>query len=288
MSVEGSDEPYPGEVKDSSDQPARLRDQGGRQRDTAAARRDEHAARRDEAAAARDQDSHRRVGSYSPSDAAPGIDAQLAAMLRAADADRGYAHIDRVAAGNDRADAAIDRQEALADRMAAARDRRQASLDGLTGVYNREAGMVELNRDVARAARTGRQLVVAFLDVDHLKSINDRHGHAAGDRALIAVADTLTTVLRPYDLIIRCGGDEFLCAAEGIDIDAARSRFDHVNELLGSAEPRPGDHAVSITTGLAQLTAGETTDSVIGRADADLYQQRQRRHHNPEPTTDNR
>lgn len=169
VSVEGSDEPYPGEVEDSSDQPARLRDQGGRQRDTAAARRDEHAARRDEAAAARDQDSHRRAGSYPPPDAAPaGIDADMAAMLRAADADRGYAHIDRVAAGNDRADAAIDRQEALADRMAAARDRRQASLDGLNGVYNREAGMVELDREVARAARTGRQLVVAFLNVDHL------------------------------------------------------------------------------------------------------------------------
>ena len=190
-------------------------------------------------------------------------------------ADRDYAHLDRVGSANDRADAATDRQEALADRMAAARDRRQACLDGLTGVYNREAGRLEMFRDLARASRTGQPVAVAFVDVDHLKAINDTHGHAAGDHALIAVADTLTAALRPYDLIIRYGGDEFLCTAQGIDVHAARLRFAHVNEILDRTV-----HGVSVTAGVALLRPGESTEAVIARADADLYQQR--RHHHDE------
>lgn len=68
------------------------------------------------------------------------------------------------------------------------RDRRQSCLDGLTGAFNREAALLELSRDLARASRTEHMLVVMFVDVDDLKTLNDTHGHAAGDRALIAVA----------------------------------------------------------------------------------------------------
>lgn len=258
-----------------ADQQGRLRDQAGRQRDAAAGRRDDRSARRDEAAQDRDQQARRRSGprhQMRGSDTGAGGDTDVDQLVRAADSDREYAHVDRVASGNDRADAANDRQEALADRMAAARDRRQASLDGLTGVYNREAGMLQLGRDMARASRTGQQMVIAFLDVDRLKAINDQHGHAAGDRALTTVADTLTATLRPYDLIIRYGGDEFLCTMDGLDVHAARHRFDHINELLASSTAR-----VSVSAGIAQPALGESLDSVIARADADLYQQRQRR-----------
>ena len=271
MPGDRSQESDQGTAAERVDQQGRLRDQAGRQRDTAAGRRDDRSARRDDAAEARDQDAHHRAGQHpNPDDTATGAD--MAATTRAADSDRVYAHIDRVGAGNDRADAAIDRQEALADRMAAARDRRQASLDGLTGVYNRESGLLELNRDLARASRTGQSLVVAFLDVDRLKAINDTHGHAAGDHALLAVADTLTAALRPYDLIIRYGGDEFLCTVEGLDLPAARHRFAHINTILATTT-----YGVTVTVGLVRLRKGETTASVIARADADLYQQRQQR-----------
>jgi diguanylate cyclase (GGDEF)-like protein len=74
--------------------------------------------------------------------------------------------------------------------------------------------MAELEREIARATRTRQPLVLAFVDVDHLKEINDVHGHAAGDQVLQAVAETLRTTLRGYDLIFRYGGDEFVCALE--------------------------------------------------------------------------
>ena len=267
-----ADDPRAGDGDGKVEQQGRLRDQAGRQRDTAATRRDDHAARRDEAADERDGVARRRNASHVPTDIDSNSDPHWAGLRSAAEADRGHAHVDRVGAANDRADAAIDRQEALADRMAAARDRRQAGLDGLTGTYNREAGLVELNRDLARASRAGQLLIIAFVDVDQLKTLNDSHGHAAGDRALIAVAETLLAVLRPYDLVVRYGGDEFLCAAEGIDVHAARSRFARVNQLLTKAVP-----GLTVTAGVAKLRLGESTESVVARADADLYQQRKQR-----------
>lgn len=266
-----ADDSSSGDVGGQVEQQGRLRDQAGRQRDTAAGRRDEHGGGRDNAADERDRLARRRNGWGFPADAGP--DSDIARVMSAAESDRGHARVDRIAAANDRADASVDRHEALADRMAAARDRRQASLDGLTGTYNREAGLLELNRDLARAARSGQLIVVAFVDVDGLKAINDGRGHAAGDRALIAVADGLLAVLRPYDLVVRYGGDEFLCAAEGIDVHAARTRFTRVNELLTKAVP-----GLTVTAGLAKLRSGDSTDAVIARADADLYQQRKQRH----------
>lgn len=273
MSTDGTaaDESRPGEVNGQVEQRGRLRDQAGRQRDTAAGRRDEDGGGRDNAADERDRVARRRNGRGVPADAGP--DSAIAGMISAAEYDRSHAHVDRVAAANDRADASVDRHEALADRMAAARDRRHASLDGLTGTYNREAGLLELSRDLARASRSAQLMVVAFVDVDGLKLINDGRGHAAGDRALVAVADALQAALRPYDLVVRYGGDEFLCAAEGIDVHAARIRFTQVNELLTKAVP-----GLSVTAGLAKLRSGDSTEAVIARADADLYQLRKRRH----------
>ncbi len=117
-------------------------------------------------------------------------------------------------------------------------------------------------------------LVVMFVDVDHLKALNDTHGHAAGDRALIAVAETLLTALRPYDLVIRYGGDEFLCAVEGIDTQSAQLRFARIDRLLDEAV-----EGLTVTVGLAQLQTGESSDDVIAGADAELYRQRHQRSH---------
>ena len=270
--VSSPEGPHAEKVADDAEEAtaqARQRDQAGRQRDSAAGERDDRGARRDEAADARDRAARHRIESrHTTADSW----AALVGVQQAADADRGHSHFDRVAAANDRADAAGDRHEALVDRMAAARDRRHASLDGLTDAYNRDAGLMELYRDLARASRSGQWPVVAFLDVDHLKVINDTQGHAAGDRALNAVAHALMAVLRPYDLVIRYGGDEFLCVVEGVDVEAAELRFKRIDALLAKA-----GYGVTVTVGLAQLRPGESTDSVIARADADLYRQREQR-----------
>jgi diguanylate cyclase (GGDEF)-like protein len=129
---------------------------------------------------------------------------------------------------------------------------------------------VELAREIARARRTEQALVVAFVDVDKLKDINDSEGHAAGDRTIRAVADALRSSLRSYDLVIRYGGDEFVCAMSGLDLAAAGERMAQVNVVLEGVGRR------SVSVGLAQLGQDDSLDSLVARADTALYASRVR------------
>ena len=169
-----------------------------------------------------------------------------------------------------RQEAASDRRRASQDRAAGAREREDASLDALTGVYVRGAGFAELDREIARARRTQTPLTLAFVDVDGLKAINDSGGHAAGDRMLVAVAETVRRYLRSYDLMIRYGGDEFLCAISGLDANQATERFRLVNGTLAEAT-EPG----SVTVGIAELQWEDSLEDLVVRADASLYRERQ-------------
>jgi diguanylate cyclase (GGDEF)-like protein len=181
----------------------------------------------------------------------------------------GGAAEDRAAAYEERGRARDDRESARLDRTVASQERLRLTKDGLTGVYLRGEGSDELVREVARAGRTGEPLSVSFVDVDGLKSTNDRLGHAAGDRLLVEVARTLRSRLRPYDLIIRYGGDEFVCVLSGCPAVEAQERMADVNRALGESD----EHG-SVTIGIAQLQDGETADSVVARADQALYEAR--------------
>ena len=145
-------------------------------------------------------------------------------------------------------------------------------MDGLTGVYLRSAGFVELAHEMSRARRTNQPLVVAFVDVDHLKAVNDSLGHAAGDRMLREVAQALSSSQRPYDLVLRYGGDEFVCALPGMQIPDAARRFASLNSTLAAGLERG-----SVTIGLAQLRPGDTVEDVVSRADAALIAARKQR-----------
>jgi diguanylate cyclase (GGDEF)-like protein len=220
------------------------------QRHGAADERDRTAERRDREADARDRAAERR-------DRADGR-----SLLR----DPERAAGDRELAARDRRLAARDRRLAAHDRRRAARDRRQAGLDGLTGALRRERGLIDLQREIDRARRSDGRLVVAYVDVDGLKTINDDHGHAAGDQLLRDVAAALLNGLRSYDLVVRYGGDEFVCALPGTNLDGAKRRFHEVAREL--AEKNPG---ASISTGLAELADPDTLDDLTARADAALY-----------------
>ena len=82
----------------------------------------------------------------------------------------------------------------------------------LTGVSTRGAGFLAFDSEIARARRTQEPLVVGFIDVDHLKVVNDSEGHEAGDRMLLNMVNTPRANLRASDLIFRYGGDELVCA----------------------------------------------------------------------------
>jgi diguanylate cyclase (GGDEF)-like protein len=110
---------------------------------------------------------------------------------------------------------------------------------------------------------------VAFVDVDGLKPINDAEDHAAGDLTIQQVAGALRSTLRAYDLVIRYGGDEFvcaMCAMSGVSLAAAEERMAQVVIALDDGAPRR-----SVSVGPAQLEQQDTLDSVIARADAALY-----------------
>ena len=179
----------------------------------------------------------------------------------------------RARAVHDRARAAEDRIAALGDRESAADDRARAAIelrhahhDDLTGALRREMGEVALKNEVDRARRADGRLVLAFVDVDKLKLLNDRDGHPAGDALLKGVVATIRAKLRSFDPVVRYGGDEFICALAGTDPDDAGRRFAEIQDDLA----RNYDDA-GISVGVVELGEDEQLDDLIVRGDAALY-----------------
>lgn len=156
---------------------------------------------------------------------------------------------------------AIDRAELL-DRL-----ERMARTDDLTGLPNRRAWDLELQRELSRSKRDRTPLAVAMLDLDRFKDFNDRHGHQAGDRLLKEAGGVWREVLRDTDLLARYGGEEFVVALPRCAPDVA----EQLVERLRSETPQ----GESCSAGLASWDGRETADQLIGRADAALYQAKQ-------------
>ena len=112
--------------------------------------------------------------------------------------------------------------------------------------------------------------MVAYVDVDGLKAVNDAHGHAVGDEVLRSVARGLRGRMRSYDLLIRMGGDEFLCALPGVSAKEAAMRFGGLGPDLN------GSSGNSVSVGFSGLREDDTTDALVQRADADLLRRRGR------------
>lgn len=248
---------------------SRLRDETAEARVRTAADRDRAAEQRDRAADLRDA-----LGRLS--DIRP--DASRGAIALRAERDRARAAADRTRAADDRLRAAADRAEAARDRVAARRresDARRelvaAALDELTGALGRRFGLESVSRELERAVRTGNSLVLAFIDVDNLKGVNDMRGHLAGDRLLHLVASTLRAHVRSYDVIVRYGGDEFLCAMPQITRGAARQRMEKTAAALTAA-----DEAHSVSFGIALVEPADGLEELVGRADEDLLRSRRR------------
>jgi diguanylate cyclase (GGDEF)-like protein len=147
--------------------------------------------------------------------------------------------------------------------------------DGLTGLLNRHAIEEAMQAQMQRSRRTGETFSVLMLDLDHFKAINDRFGHAVGDRALKHAATTLTSGLREVDRLARIGGEEFLVLMPDAGPEAARTVAERLRAHL-DANPLPIDATsvpLSVSIGIAQWSAAvEDASRLLVRADAALYQ----------------
>jgi diguanylate cyclase (GGDEF)-like protein len=239
-------------------------------RDVTAEQRARMAAARDRTADWRDRVAESRDGVVAPARAVTTEQMLRVARdrRRAAD-DRANAAEDRLRATTDASTLRVIVQWRRRDRVQSALDRQASEVDELTHVRRRGAGMEQLAREVDRARRGGEGLVVAFIDVDGLKRVNDTEGHLAGDALLIAVADSLRACLRSYDLVMRVGGDEFVCALPNSSLEQVRGRFEEVSRFLGA-----GPAAGSVTVGFTELLDGDRAEDLIRRADADLLARR--------------
>jgi diguanylate cyclase (GGDEF)-like protein len=158
--------------------------------------------------------------------------------------------------------------------------RRQQSLhDPLTGLPNRTLLKERLDHAVARADRTKEAVAVLYVDLDHFKVVNDRHGHEIGDQLLVAVANRLSSVVRSSDTLARLSGDEFVIMCEGLENPRLAEHVAHrvVNALRPKFELRRRDLTVNLTAsasvGIAFAGPGsEVPDSLLRDADFAMYQ----------------
>jgi diguanylate cyclase (GGDEF)-like protein len=164
--------------------------------------------------------------------------------------------------------------------------RREASRDGLTSLWNRKAILSILERDLLRAERDHEPVGLIMIDVDHFKAINDSRGHGAGDAVLRIIASGIAAVVRPYDSVGRCGGEEFLIVAPGCDLaetwelaERVRSHVAGCNIVVGGASVQ-----VSLSLGVAIGETSADIEKLLHAADTALYQAKNAGRNRVEPS----
>lgn len=154
-------------------------------------------------------------------------------------------------------------------------DTRENSVrDSLTRWFNRGHGEETLRAELQRAKRTGAPVSVLMFDVDRFKSLNDGHGHQAGDAVLVAVARQVGDVLRASDVKCRYGGDEFLVILPETPLQGAHQVAENIRRAVSGLSVAAGIEVLTVTTsiGVAAAHGGELAgEDVIARADAALY-----------------
>jgi len=151
----------------------------------------------------------------------------------------------------------------------------KATHDTLTDTWNRLEALNILEREVARSLREGWQVCVALLDLDYFKNINDTYGHLAGDEALRLVASRLKRSLRPYDIVGRYGGEEFIVILAGCSPRHAAGIVERLRQQIADTPVELDGHSVQITmsAGVAVWDNNEYGDiqAFLRAADAALY-----------------
>ena len=152
--------------------------------------------------------------------------------------------------------------------------RKHMVCDSLTGLLNHTACKQRLDALVAAAQRDGEGFCVAMVDIDHFKRVNDTWGHPAGDQVIRSMAWLLKQRLRSTDVVGRYGGEEFVVMLPSSGLAEARQLLDAIRQDFGCIVHEAADQRFqcSFSAGVAQWAEGECADTVLGRADAMLYQ----------------
>lgn len=152
---------------------------------------------------------------------------------------------------------------------------RQAIRDPLTGVFSRRSGEEVIELQFTLACRSNTPISVAFLDIDHFKSINDQFGHEAGDKVLSNVTDTISNTLRRGDTLVRWGGEEFLLIMPNTDMMQAEAAIGRLCRI--GFGMRPDNTLITASIGIAERTADQASDwkMLIDLADQRMYHAKQ-------------
>ena len=153
--------------------------------------------------------------------------------------------------------------------------RQLATHDDLTGLLNRRAMLDRMQLEQHRSLRSGSPLLIAQLDIDHFKAVNDTHGHAAGDLVLQRFADTVRRNVRDTDVLARWGGEEFvllLCDTPAADAVALMERLRQAVQAMQVPVAQGGQPiTVTVSIGLARHTPADPLAGTLERADRALY-----------------
>ena len=153
--------------------------------------------------------------------------------------------------------------------------RQLATHDDLTGLLNRRAMLDRMQLEQRRSLRSGSPLLIAQLDIDHFKAVNDTHGHAAGDLVLQSFADTVRRNVRDTDVLARWGGEEFvllLCDTPAADAVTLMERLRQAVQAMQVPVPQGGQPiTVTVSIGLARHAPADPLAGTLERADQALY-----------------
>jgi diguanylate cyclase (GGDEF)-like protein len=164
--------------------------------------------------------------------------------------------------------------------------RREASRDSLTSLWNRKAILAILERDLLRAERDQQPVGLIMIDVDHFKAINDSRGHAAGDSVLRIIASGIAAVVRPYDSVGRCGGEEFLIVAPGCGMTETWELAERVRSHVAGCSIMAGGSSVhvSLSLGVATGQIAAEMEKLLHAADSAMYQAKNAGRNRVEPS----
>ena len=157
-------------------------------------------------------------------------------------------------------------------RRALARIEELAVTDELTGLNNRRYLLKTLEKQRALSIRQGIPFVVAFIDIDYFKRVNDEHGHRIGDQVLAELAHLLRVSVREIDLAARYGGEEFVLLLSGLNLEAATGVLERIRVSVENHRFSELELEQRVSIGVAQYRPDEASEDVLNRADRMLYE----------------